>query len=460
MFRRLVQWIAACAMVATSLAIVAYCVLMYFYVTGKPVAHSPTDDRWDREVVQVPPDRRAGPLLESAAVHMSFAAESLDANSTVGWERLYDIIRCAPTVPDAPEVERLLANENVGRAIALFRQASHREHFGVMASAYRNVRGPADLVQMEAHYLAATGKADLAVEDAAALLRVARLLGSQPSAYSHQEAARQAAEAWHIASEILSYDVDDRHLDMIEATCQEFADEPRLDANAHERDFEWSVSSVYSPKGWRTLAGDELVNGSRFTHSVGPEPLPWPDVLLGPWLFLRAVGPEAEVARAREVAARYHESRLQPPSEWRRRVDQVPDDRTRYPVLAGWWPNQSRFMWLARARQQRDGVRAAVAILRFQRREGRWPTSLDELVPRDLTELPRDMVDSQPLRYRVYSDGPVLYCIGFDLVDDGGEPVREDDGVPDPFPEWWYRDESRERRQPNPGDIVLWPKPR
>lgn len=450
--------VAVCALVVTGVSIVAYCVLMYLYVTGKPVANSPTGDAWDRAVEQLPMDQRAGPLLQRACAHVQRVAES--RLSKFGWERLVDTVWSAEIVPDAPEVGELLADRDIARAIELFQQASRREHFGVgiVEPTYLTMLTP--LVRADALHRSSLGDHDGAIDDAIALLRLAHLCGMAPTSSRQGEGARHAADAWRIMSAILVHDVDDRHLDVIEAMCQEFADEPRIDANAHEIDFEWWWSSVYSPNGWRTLAGDELIYGSGFTHSDGPKPLPWPDVLLGPWGYVRAVGPDAELARAREVAARYHESRLQPPSEWRRRVDRVPDDRIRYPALADWCPDLSRFMWIARARQRRDAVRAAVAIMRFQRREGRWPRSLDELVPRDLSELPRDIVDNQPLRYRVYSDGPVLYSLGFDLVDDGGEPVRADDGVPDPFPEWWYRDQNRDLRQPDPGDIVLWPKPR
>lgn len=450
--------VAICALVVTGVAIVAYCVLMYLYVTGKPAGDTPTGEAWDRAIEQLPLDQRAGPLLERAYAHVQRVAES--RNSKFGWRRMSATTWSADVVPDAPEVGELLADPDIARAIELFQQASGRAHFGagIVEPTYLTMLVP--LVRTDALHRISLGDHDGALNDAIALVRIAHLCGRGPTSSRQGEGARHAAEAWSTVSAILVHDVDDRHLDVIEAMCQEFADEPRLDENADEIDLEWWLRSVYSPSGRRTLAGDELVYGSGFTHSDGPQPLPWLDLLAGPWGYVRAVGPDAELARAREVAARYHKSRVRPPSEWSRRVDRVPDEWTRYPALAGWVPGAYRFIWTARAHQQRDGVRAAVAILRFQRREGRWPTSLEELVPRDLSELPRDIVDNQPLRYRVYSDGPVLYSIGFDRVDNGGEPERRDDGVPEANPEWWYHDESRERRQPQPGDAVLWPKPK
>jgi hypothetical protein len=40
--------------------------------------------------------------------------------------------------------------------------------------------------------------------------------------------------------------------------------------------------------------------------------------------------------------------------------------------------------------------------------------------------VPRDLMDGQPLRYRLNRDGSfVLYSVGADMRDDGGDPVPE-----------------------------------
>lgn len=65
---------------------------------------------------------------------------------------------------------------------------------------------------------------------------------------------------------------------------------------------------------------------------------------------------------------------------------------------------------------------AAIALKRYQLRRGTWPAELKALVPEFLSEIPKDPVDGQPLRYRRNTDGTfLLYSIGSDYKDDGGD---------------------------------------
>jgi hypothetical protein len=63
---------------------------------------------------------------------------------------------------------------------------------------------------------------------------------------------------------------------------------------------------------------------------------------------------------------------------------------------------------------------AALAAEQFRQARGRWPTTLDELVPEFLTVVPRDPCDLQPLRLARRPDGIVIYGVGRDGKDDGG----------------------------------------
>ena len=70
---------------------------------------------------------------------------------------------------------------------------------------------------------------------------------------------------------------------------------------------------------------------------------------------------------------------------------------------------------------------AALALQRFKLAQGHFPTQLAELVPAYVTSIPRDPVDGQPLRYRLLADGNfLLYSVGENGVDDGGNPARAD----------------------------------
>ncbi len=70
----------------------------------------------------------------------------------------------------------------------------------------------------------------------------------------------------------------------------------------------------------------------------------------------------------------------------------------------------------------RQLVATAIALHRHKLRHGRFPETLSALVPEFMKSEPRDFMDGQPLRYRLLPDGQfLLWSIGDDLVDDGGD---------------------------------------
>jgi hypothetical protein len=69
----------------------------------------------------------------------------------------------------------------------------------------------------------------------------------------------------------------------------------------------------------------------------------------------------------------------------------------------------------------------AIALKRFQLKNGLLPAALSELVPDLLPAAPIDPMDAKPLRYHRNDDGTfLLYSIGEDGVDDGGDPEARD----------------------------------
>ncbi len=97
--------------------------------------------------------------------------------------------------------------------------------------------------------------------------------------------------------------------------------------------------------------------------------------------------------------------------------------------------------------QERDAVCVAIALELYRRHNGFWPSSLDELVPELLPEIPPDRFDGRPLRYRLIDDNPVIYSVGADRDDDGAMLPRS--GVA-----WFAPDNAAARVD---GDWVLWP---
>ncbi len=70
--------------------------------------------------------------------------------------------------------------------------------------------------------------------------------------------------------------------------------------------------------------------------------------------------------------------------------------------------------------QRRDGILTAIALELYHRREGKWPTDLDELVPRYLPGVPLDRIAGDSIKFVIKNDHPVVYSVGMDRQDNGG----------------------------------------
>jgi hypothetical protein len=92
-------------------------------------------------------------------------------------------------------------------------------------------------------------------------------------------------------------------------------------------------------------------------------------------------------------------------------------------------------------------LRVLLAVERYRLQTGAWPAKLEELTPGLLKAVPLDPFDGKLLRYRRFSDGIVVYSVGPDSTDDGGE-VELALGTWRPAPDVGYRLwDMRNRRQ-------------
>ena len=82
-------------------------------------------------------------------------------------------------------------------------------------------------------------------------------------------------------------------------------------------------------------------------------------------------------------------------------------------------------------------VRLACALELFRRANGRFPDTLDALVPGFIAAVPKDILDGQPMRYRLNADGGYdLWSIGKNRIDDGGVVPKNKSA---PEPDWlWH----------------------
>jgi hypothetical protein len=130
--------------------------------------------------------------------------------------------------------------------------------------------------------------------------------------------------------------------------------------------------------------------------------------------------------------------------EWRRQkgyVDKVGDGLT----LAGW-----REDILFRDHALLRCAMVALAAERYRLEHGDWPRALADLVPGYLPAVPLDPIDGVPLRYRRTDGEAVIWSVGADGRDDGGDPnPPPGKGLPRDvvFTLW---DVARRRQPPNP----------
>ncbi len=110
--------------------------------------------------------------------------------------------------------------------------------------------------------------------------------------------------------------------------------------------------------------------------------------------------------------------------------------------------------WLGIGDAQIRTAIAALAAERYRIDQGRWPQSLEELVPRYIAAVPGDPFVNAPIKLLRLPDGLFIYSVGFDGKDDGGKidpKMRVRDGADTGFRLW---DVSR-RRQPAGGPSAM-----
>jgi hypothetical protein len=92
----------------------------------------------------------------------------------------------------------------------------------------------------------------------------------------------------------------------------------------------------------------------------------------------------------------------------------------------------------------------ALAAERYRRDKQRWPDSLHAMVPEYLPKVAKDPFDGAPLRFGKHKEGVVIYSVGPDCKDNGGNINRAhpmESGTDIGFQLW---DVSKRRQAPKP----------
>lgn len=92
-------------------------------------------------------------------------------------------------------------------------------------------------------------------------------------------------------------------------------------------------------------------------------------------------------------------------------------------------PNLTRAtITFAYDQSQVNEAQIVCALERFRLAHGNYPEALDNLVPQFIEKLPHDIIGGGPLHYhRTENDGFLLYSVGWNGVDDGGNPAASYD---------------------------------
>ncbi len=93
-----------------------------------------------------------------------------------------------------------------------------------------------------------------------------------------------------------------------------------------------------------------------------------------------------------------------------------------------WWWGREALPLLAYNQTLVNETRIACALERYHFAHNEYPESLDTLAPRFIGNIPHDLIGGQPLHYRRKADGNfLLYSVGWNESDDGGQVVSEED---------------------------------
>ncbi len=117
----------------------------------------------------------------------------------------------------------------------------------------------------------------------------------------------------------------------------------------------------------------------------------------------------------------------------------------RYFLIQMFMPATARVSEIAyRGKMGHEATKTIVAVLRWQLEKNQYPETLDELVKGGfLDKLPMDAFSDKPLVYKKTDDDFILYSVGFNFTDDGGQYSKDR-----------YGDI---RKWGDNGDTVFWP---
>ena len=173
--------------------------------------------------------------------------------------------------------------------------------------------------------------------------------------------------------------------------------------------------------------------------------------LLWTTLSIFHAGRDETLAKAEAIFDQQKElSRLSPYEKRARQATTISQtvtslSRHRYALVRAMVPALDRVMELGyRGRALHEATLTVLALQRYRQEKGAYPATLDELKHAGyLADLPPDPYSDKPLSYKAAGSSFILYSLGPDFHDDGGESGRNQEGRP--------------KAWADKGDTVFWP---
>jgi hypothetical protein len=406
----------------------------------------------DMEGARAPvPDVENGALLVRAA-HAKMPGGWLSVTPG-GGPSLEDRLAEQPSLrPDEADLNELRAKmEKVAAALDVARGLADRPRgrydvawksdlIGTLMPHVNEAREVAGMLALDALLRSLDDDGEGAVRSCRAALNAGRSLGDEPAAVSQFVRAGCAGRAVRALEQVLAQGkAPAKSLEELQRLLEEEAEAPlELIAARSER-----VMNFQALETMRSGHFDRASYGLR-SSVLGNT---------GDTLIDRGRAAACEAALLRHGNELVEIAKL-PTEEQQERLKGLREPAEKLPTLLDALTRDfDRLRFAARFHRTKAELRCAAAALaaeRYRMAEGRWPENLGALAPRYLAAVPADPFDGKPLRLRRLADGLVIYSVGADGADDGGNLDRKGQASPGTDVGFQLWDADRRGKPPAP----------
>jgi hypothetical protein len=296
------------------------------------------------------------------------------------------------------------------------------------------VRGAALLLLVHARGAAASGDARAALADLAAVHGIARHIATEPFGVTLAVASALDAQTFATLQAIVRQSAQLTAEDLAAIRIDDTFSYRRALPRTLQADEAMALNMYAAMDGRADVrAASETAFGSGLPYALtmadGGRPVDPIWVLLGIGPLYRVFLLPHDLASHRQLmnqVARLSGARY---DAVQKRLDELHRqlaDSGAGPLARASAPNRDFIDPAFRADAQNAVRRVALALFAYRAQHGRFPDRLAELAPQTMPIVPHDPYDEQPLRYQKTDRGWIVYSVGPDLRDDGGQSWNPD----------------------------------